>query len=128
VHEATIGNEGYPAWRTARDVFAGMKPGNPAEAAVLAEQLVPELLSTGFRHEQMIRPDIMRVAAEIFLKEPQLLPAAAISARILPRATTRETVGGIQAMLDAGWNGNAITRVELNKALATSKAGVLTRQ
>jgi hypothetical protein len=121
VHTATIGNEGFAAWRVARDAFAGIKTGNPSEAAALAERLVPELTSVGFRHEQLIRPDIMKVAAESFLKDPALLPAAAISARILPRATTTETVSAIKSMLDAGWNGNAITRTNLKPALELAK-------
>jgi len=123
VHTATIGNEGYSAWRAARDAFAEMKTGNTGKAAALAEQLVPELLARGFRHEQMIRPDIMRVAAETFLKDPRLLSAAAISARILPRATTTESVGTIQAMLEAGWNGNAITRTAMKTARELIRAG-----
>jgi hypothetical protein len=124
VHTATIGNEGYPAFRTARDVYARMKSvDSPELAAALAEKLVPEMIAAGFRHEQLIRPNIVQVAAEVYGKDPRQLPAAAISARILPNKTSVETVGGIQSMLDAGWNGNSITRTELQSALAIAKAG-----
>lgn len=117
VHHATIGNEGFSAWQAARNAFAGIKPGNPTEASALAEQLVPELFSAGFRHDQMISPAIMRVAAESFLRDPSLLPAAAVSARILPRATTHESVGAIKSLLESGRNGNNITRTDITNLL-----------
>ncbi len=92
--------------------------GDPHRVAA-AEHLILDMHAAGFKDDQMQDPQIVQVAHECHMQQPQMLTTVAVAARVLGSGDiTTPSVHTIQAMMDAGWNPNQIQRPDVWTAQA----------
>jgi hypothetical protein len=98
-------------------------PQNPYHLAQ-AEQFLFDCDSAGFTKEQMLDPQVMNVAAEVWMGDSHMLGTTAVTARVLGAASTSpQNVVTVQTMVDAGWNPNQIQRPDVYAAEAIRQSG-----
>jgi hypothetical protein len=92
----------------------------------VAQQFIIDMHAAGFRDDQIQDPRIVQTALDVYNGEGgvSMLPTAAVVASKLgPSDFTVQSVQVVEAMVDAGWNPNQISRPDIITADSILKNG-----
>jgi hypothetical protein len=92
----------------------------------VAQQFIIDMHAAGFRDDQIQDPRIVQTALDVYNGEGgvSMLPTAAVVAgKLGPSDFTVQSVQVVEAMVDAGWNPNQISRPDIITADSILKNG-----
>jgi transposase len=90
----------------------------------LAQQIIMEMHSAGFRDDQIQDPRIAQAALDVYQNDASMMTTAAVTARVMgPQDMSLQSVQTVQAMIDAGWGSNQISRPDVITAQAIMETG-----